>query len=553
MKTIKVFVDEEIVTKDFLQSSIVKYLSPSIDKKIGFMDFVETIRFIKTETCNEKYSVAYSNKILTFTGSDRGLIYALFDFLHKLGWRFFTPKFEKFLLGKNRFNFHYPFAYSFDPKFEYRLNLWDGLSDEWLVKNGVNALFSRGISDLLGGSKKYAGLPAHTFNKFIPPDKYFKSNPEFFALNQEGERTTKQLCLSNEQMFEQALSEARGWLRNNPTAQYISVSQNDCRGECLCENCKAIKKDGNASDLIISFVNKFARAIREEFPKVKVQTLAYHYTIDPPKYEIPEENVVVMVAPIWSCENHAVTDETCGANKKFVAQLDGWRKLTDNVYIWKYFNDFSYYLTPFQCLNSQSENFNYYAKKGVKGFFVEGAHAGETTDFCELKAYLLAKLIYNPEMTKKEYGELIKEFCVCYYGEVAGKQMLKYLRLLIAVTRDSHYDCYPAPYTVISTSPNKKQNDKYFIRKAKLLFDTALKNTESKVKRKRIEKEYIAVLYFSLYTNFENDMLNASIAKRKKILEEQAFLFSLIDKYKIKVVRPITSGILVKKHNRRIL
>ena len=61
MKTIKVFVDEEIVTKDFLQSSIVKYLSPSIDKKIGFMDFVETIRFIKTETCNEKYSVAYSN------------------------------------------------------------------------------------------------------------------------------------------------------------------------------------------------------------------------------------------------------------------------------------------------------------------------------------------------------------------------------------------------------------------------------------------------------------------------------------------------------------
>lgn len=553
MKAIKIFIDENVETKDFLQSSVTKYVSQTVRKKVGLSDFVEIIRFVKRETRKEKYTVTYSDKTLIFVGNDRGLIHALFDFLHKLGWRFFTPKCEKFLPGKNYLNFRSPFEYSFEPKFEYRLNLWDGLSDEWLVKNGVNALYSRPIADTLGSSKQYAGLPAHTFNRLIPPERYFQTNPEFFALNLDGERSARQLCLSNEKMFEQALETARDWLRNNPTAEYISVSQNDCRGECVCENCKAIKKDGNASDLIISFVNKFACAIREEFPKVKVQTLAYHYTIDPPKYMVPEKNVVVMLAPIWSCENHVVTDANCVENKKFVMQLDGWRRVTDNVYIWKYFNDFSYYLTPFQCLYGQSDNFNYYAKKGVKGFFAEGAHAGETTDFCELKAYLLAKLIYNPEMPKNEFEELIKEFCLGYYGEVAGKQMLKYLSLLTAVTRSSHYDCYPAPYTVISTAPNKKKNDKYFIRKAKLLFDTALKSAESKAKRNRIEKEYIAVLYFSLYTNFESDMLNASIAKRKKILEEQALLFSLIDKYKIKNIRAMVSGILVKKHNRRIL
>ena len=553
-KEVKLFIDENIECAVFLRSSADKYLSPFFKKNKNFYEFISEIRFLKMDNeISEKYMVSYKDNIVSMYGNEKTLICALFDFLEKLGWRFFTPKLECLLQKKCSLNFQKPFSYSYEPQFEYRQNLWDGLSEEWQIKNGMNALYAKEIPKHLGGSKNYAGNPVHTFNRLIPPSEYYENHPNLFALNANGERIKNQLCLSNEETFIIALEKVKDWLRKNPTAHYISISQNDCNGDCLCEGCKQIKKDGNPSDLMIFFVNKFADALKDEYPNLKVQTLAYMYTVEPPKYFIPKNNVNVMLCPIQSCENHEATDMNCRANKNFVRQLQGWRKITDNIYLWKYYNDFSYLIAPFQCLNNQSKNFNYYAKNGVKGFFAEGSHSGETSDFCELKAYMFAKLIYNPTMSKKKFDELIKEFCLQYYGEKSGRQILQYLRLLTEVAKNSHYDCYPAPYTVIPTNPKVEKNDKYFIKKAKSLFAIALKNAENQTKRKRIEKEYISVLYFSLYTNFENDMLNANKEKRKRILEEQALLFALIDKYKIKNVRNHISGILVKKYSRRTL
>ena len=547
MKTVRLFIDESVQSCDFLKSSVDKYFTRLFRKNKTYKELIEEVNFFDTNEASEKYVISYRNKILSFYGNSRSLIYALFDFLQKIGWRFFTPKLECFLEDKNTLHFDKAFRYSYTPKFEYRFNLWSGASTEWQIINGMNAFWAKQIPQEMGSSLNYAGPIVHTFDKLVPPSEYFVAHPEYFALNKNGERIKNQLCLSNEEMFEVALKNAKGWLRENPTAQYISISQNDCYGDCQCENCQMIKKDGNPSDLMITFVNKFADALEREYPKLKVQTLAYTYTIEPPKYVKPRKNVNVMLCPIHSCENHTVMDENCGANKKFIGQLEGWKRLTDNLYLWKYYNDFAYLITPFQCLHRQNESFNCYANNGVKGFLAEGSHDGATSDFCELKTYLFAKLIYNPNISKKKYKDEIKDFCLYYYGENAGKYILRYLQLLENVTRNSHYDCYAAPYTIIPTNPRIEINDKYFIKKAKRLFETALKSVENKEKRNRIEKEYIAVLYYSLYTNFENDMLNASKQKRKAILAEQELLFNLIDKFKIKNVRQYVSGILVKK------
>lgn len=541
--------DKNLKIETFLQSSLNKYFNKVITENPYIKERIRQIVFVKQEKDSENYTVQFDGEKLVFYGNERALIYALYDFLQKMGWRYFTPTVEVFLKNQCTLKFNKPFLYCYNPIFDYRLNLWDKLDDDWLVKNGINALYCKALPDFLGGSVNYAGTLVHTFGLMIPPKEYMGTHPEYFALTKDGKRYGKQLCLSNENLFAEIIKKAKQWLKENPLAQIISISQNDLVfSECQCEKCKAIKKDGNPSDVLIYFVNKVARELSKNYPKIKVQTIAYNYTADAPKYYKPDDNVIIKICAIQSCENHAADDESCWRNKDFAKQLKDWGRVTNNIYLWKYYNDFNYHLTPFQFLNKQRESFNFYAKSGVKGFFAEGSHGvGETTDFCELKAYILAKLMFNPNMCEKEYKKHIQEFCLNYYGEVAGKYMLKYLNLLKEVSCKEHYDCYPAPYTVIPTNPQEEKNDKYFIKKAKELFRRAKSSAESKKGKERVEKEYIAVLYYSMYTNFENSMLNASKSKRKKILEEQNLLFELIDKYGIKSVRNFNSGIKVKK------
>ena len=547
MKSYRLIVDENLTTKAFLLDSVGKYFDKTLDEIPLLKKKLSEVIFVKAENNTEKFVVGFNNKTLTFSGSDRIVIYALFDFLEKLGWCFFAPDLEVRLINSS-LSFNKAFSYSYEPAFEYRLNLWDCVTDEWAVKNGMNAFYGKTLPDNLGGSVGYAGAPVHTFNRLISAKEYFETNPEFFAIGKDGKRIKNQLCLSNEMLFDEIIKKAKQLLKDNPLATIISISQNDLVfTECQCDNCKKIKGDGNASDVMIWFVNRVAEELKKDYPNVKVQTLAYNYTVDAPKYYKPSDNIIIELCPIESCENHAANDATCWRNKKFVRQISDWNKATNNIYLWKYYKDFNYYLTPFQFLDNQRESFNFYAKNGVKGFFAEGSHCGKTTDFCELKAFVLAKLIFNPHMSEIEYRKHIKTFCMNFYGSYSGLYMIKYLKLLKTVSVNSHYDCYPAPYTVIPTNPKEPLNDKYFLKRAKNLFRKALLGAENEQYKNRIEKEFIAVLYFSLYTNFENEMINANKAKRKKILEEQNLLFELIDKHGIKNVRSFNSGINVKK------
>ena len=61
----------------------------------------------------------------------------------------------------------------------------------------------------------------------------------------------------------------------------------------------------------------------------------------------------------------------------------------------------------------------------------------------------------------------------------------------------------------------------------------------------RIEKEFIAVLYYGLYTNFEYRLVNGSAIERQKLFKEQEYLAALIKKNGIKIVRSYNSGISV--------
>lgn len=71
------------------------------------------------------------------------------------------------------------------------------------------------------------GLWVHTFGTLVSPEKYFTRHPEYFAMNEKGERVPSQLCLSNPDLLDVLCKELDFRMSEKPEALYWSVSQND--------------------------------------------------------------------------------------------------------------------------------------------------------------------------------------------------------------------------------------------------------------------------------------------------------------------------------------
>ena len=112
----------------------------------------------------------------------------------------------------------------------------------------------------------------------------------------------------------------------------MSVSQNDGNyTNCTCDACKAIDDyEGALSGSIITFLNKLAA----RFPDKEFSTLAYLYTMNPPKHVKPLPNVNIMLCDI-DCDREVTLTENA-SGKEFVKAMEGWSKITNNIFVWDY-------------------------------------------------------------------------------------------------------------------------------------------------------------------------------------------------------------------------
>ncbi|MGA2244758.1 MAG: DUF4838 domain-containing protein [Verrucomicrobiota bacterium] len=327
------------------------------------------------------------------------------------------------------------------PAFEYREPFWFSAFDPlWKVRNGANGEHQR-IPPELGGSLIYKGF-VHTSYPLVPPEEYFASHPEWYSLI-DGKRTpdNAQLCLSNPQLRDFVVERVKAWLRESPEATIISVSQNDCFGACQCTNCRAIDDaEGGPSGSMIAFVNYVADRIAPEFPNVAVDTLAYQYTRQPPKTLRPRPNVIVRLCSI-ECNFRAPLDDA--SNAKFLADLHDWSKICRRLYLWDYVTDFSDYLLPHPNWYALGPNLRLFKKCAGQGVFEEGAYQSNGAEMAELRAWVLAQLLWNPQ---KDDHALIQQFLDGYYGRAAARPIRRYLDLMLDASQGCDLACYTHPH-----------------------------------------------------------------------------------------------------------
>lgn len=139
------------------------------------------------------------------------------------------------------------------------------------------------------------GFWVHTFDRLVPPGKYFDRHPEYYAMNEKGERVPSQLCLSNPELLNVLCKELDSCISEKPEALYWSVSQNDNYNYCKCAVCKKVyEEEGSPSGLLIRFINKVAERHSDKI----ISTLAYQFTRKAPKLAKPAGNVNIMFCNI---------------------------------------------------------------------------------------------------------------------------------------------------------------------------------------------------------------------------------------------------------------
>lgn len=268
-----------------------------------------------------------------------------------------------------------------------------------------------------------AGYWVHTFDKLLPSAVYGEKHPEYYSYFK-GKRhpgKASQWCLTNPEVFEIVSQRIDSIFKANPDQKLICVSQNDGNyTNCTCQECKKIDdEEGALSGSVIHFLNKLA----DRFPDKEFATLAYLYTMNPPKHVKPRPNVVVMLCDI-DCEREVSLVENA-SGQYFMKALKGWADITDNIFVWDYGINFDGMMSPFPNFHILKDNIKLFRDHNVKMHFsqIGGSYGG---DFPELRAYLVSKLMWNPDV---DVDALMKHFLDGYYG-TAGSYIYQYIKVM---------------------------------------------------------------------------------------------------------------------------
>lgn len=375
-------------------------------------------------------------RLLLAGGQPRGTLYAVSRFLQeKCGARWWTP-WASTLPKQSTFEVK-DLNIREKPAFEYREPYWFTAQDpDWAWRNGCNGSLGN-IPQDKGGHIIYKGF-VHTFYPLVPPEKYFSTHPEWYSLVH-GKRVDSgaQLCLTNPKLREFVVEQVKAWLRESPDANIISVSQNDCAGACECDNCRALdEREGSHAGTMLDFVNYVAAQVGPDFPKVAFDTLAYQYTRKPPKTLHPQPNVIIRLCSI-ECNFAAPLDDP--SNASFADDIRGWGERADRLYIWDYVTDFGHYVQPHPNWFVLGPNLRFLQAHHVRGVFEEGAYQSYGSEMQEMRAWVLAQLLWNPQQDDRA---LIREFLDGYYGTTVGPTILRYMELLQDASRHYHLSCF---------------------------------------------------------------------------------------------------------------
>ena len=419
---------------------------------------------------------AVGDDLVLTGGRPRGTLYAVYRFLEDVvGVHWWNP-FEESVPRRPTLRVNKLDAAG-SPRFRYRdiYMLYAHDAGRLAARNRLNRQGDAAISPEYGGEMGY-GPPyhVHTFYLYFPPRTYFARHPEWYSLIK-GKRTADhaQLCLTNAELRRAFIEKLKAYIEQSraaakkagrPDPAVFDISQNDWGGMCQCAPCQAVARaEGSQAGPLLHFLNAVADAVKDEYPGVFLDTLAYHMTQKAPKTLRPRDNVIIRLCDTTSNFTRPITHPQ---NRAFREHLLSWARTAKNLRIWDYAVTYApYYGLPLPTVQTYPRDYQFYAEHNVEGVFTEHEYP-ILADLRDLKVWMMMKLLEDPY---RDYAKLLGQFTDGFYGP-AGRHVREYLRTLEAAS-----EAKPSHLSMGASPRQYRYLDLAFIRSAMAVFDRAEK------------------------------------------------------------------------------
>ncbi len=367
----------------------------------------------------------YEDSLVIAGGEKRGTLYGVYTFLEDFyGCRFYSKDFE-LVPTVETLTVKLSTDVEEKPAFTLRSVYWDcALDSDYMAKSKLNCIQVDSPVEPISDDIEYIRCLNFSFEGIINGADYFETHPEYFFVDAAGNRNPNQLCLTNPEVLEILNNRICAESAAHPECDIITLYTNDTDEYCHCPDCAAVNEaEESVSGTLLRAVNYFAGNLKAVRPDATFRTLIWQVAENPPKLTHPADNVSFQLCTIGA--NMAKPYET---DEVFMRHLNNWSEGGFELNVWDYSTNFTNYTAPCPNVLNIDDNIRLMYDKGVTGYFMQGNAYENSGEFGELRAYITAKLLWNPSC---DIDAITKEFLWAYYG--AGyKNIEKYIDYIAA-------------------------------------------------------------------------------------------------------------------------
>lgn len=400
---------------------------------------------------NTKYNPKRPYSVIGEDGHYSGSLFAVYDFLERLGCRWYmpgdigevVPKMDTVSVG--------PMDVNEKPYFMFR-GYWskpngqqaDIESDAFFNRNRFIS-FSAGFSNATDGSLNHL-----IFGKSAK--EMFEKHPEYFGLKEDLKtRSEHAVCMSNPEVIKLVIEKSREFFQKNPNAMYVGFAPVDGEPNCWCEKCKEINgqiqvpcgwRAGEMpciSGTYYNLVNEVAKALKPEFPDKVIAASIYAGRVLPPPSEFKfESNVGGHLALIeYSLMRPMDTPDNWEA-ETIAALFRSWKKRMDKFVYRPYYPTFMLHNgLPIPMMRNIISDAKFLAKPENKPFGVRW-ESWPAYNTLYVNTYVWGKMLWNPN---QDGDALLKDFYEKFYGP-AAKPMEKFYTALEEAIRNAPFNTH---------------------------------------------------------------------------------------------------------------
>ena len=209
-----------------------------------------------------------------------------------------------------------------------------------------------------------------------------------------GKTDDSQLCFSSKEMYRQIESYIVDNIGEKGSSRFV-IAPDDTPYACTCASCTAM---GNTEKNATPAVTELLLRLSQRFPKHSFFTISYLSTKQVTDKQLPSNAGIIVSAIDFPLRR---IDGKNAQEKKFMQQLNQWKKVTKNIYIWDYINNFDDYLTPFPILKIAQQRLRFFKQNGASGIFFNGSGYSYSS-FDAMRTFVLSALLINPELPVEE-------------------------------------------------------------------------------------------------------------------------------------------------------